>query len=84
MFEKSDTKEADTIRAVKSFSDNLRVVTDDYWNMKATISLIYHTLHENVDIDDVYVRINDDEIRQMAIEILKGIVELKGQSNDRS
>ena len=63
---------------VKSFSNSLKYVVDDYGLMRDVISIIYHTIKEdNIDIDKLYFRFTDNEVRVMVMEILKGIVELK-------
>ena len=63
---------------VKSFSNSLKYVVDDYGLMRDVISIIYHTIKEdNIDIDKLYFRFTDNEVRVMVMEILKGIVQLK-------
>ena len=63
---------------VKSFSNSLKYVVDDYGLMRDVISIIYHTIKEdNIDIGKLYFRFTDNEVRVMVMEILKGIVELK-------
>lgn len=63
---------------VKSFSNSLKFVVDDYGLMRDVISIIYHTIKEdNIDIDKLYFRFTDNEVRVMVMEILRGIVELK-------
>lgn len=63
---------------VKSFSNSLKFVVDDYGLMRDAISIIYHTIKEdNIDIGKLYFRFTDNEVRVMVMEILRDIVELK-------
>ena len=71
-------KKKTALEEVKSFSNSLKFVVDDYGLMRDVISIIYHTIKEdNIDIDKLYFRFTDNEVRVMVMEILKGIVELK-------
>lgn len=71
-------KKKTALEEVKSFSNSLKFVVDDYGLMKDTISIIYHTIKgDDVDIDKLYFRFTDNEVRIMVMEILRGIVELK-------
>lgn len=71
-------KKKTALEEVKSFSNSLKFVVDDYGLMRDVISIIYHTIKEdNIDIGKLYFRFTDNEVRVMVMEILKGIVELK-------
>lgn len=71
-------KNKTALEEVKTFSNALKFVVDDYGLMRDAISIIYHTIKEdNIDIDKLYFRFTDNEVRVMVMEILSGIVELK-------
>ena len=71
-------KKKTALEEVKSFSNSLKYVVDDYGLMRDVISIIYHTIKEdNIDIDKLYFRFTDNEVRVMVMEILRNIVELK-------
>ena len=72
------SKKKTALEEVKSFSNSLKFVVDDYGLMRDVISIIYHTIKDdNIEIDKLYFRFTDNEVRIMVMEILKGIVELK-------
>ena len=71
-------KKKTTLEEVKTFSNALKSLVEDYGLMKDVISIIYHTIKEDyIDIDKLYFRFTDNEVRVMVMEILMGIVELK-------
>lgn len=71
-------KKKTALEEVKCFSNALKLVVDDYGIMRNAISIIYHTVKgDNIDIDKLYFRLTDNEVRVMVMEILKDIVELK-------
>lgn len=71
-------KKKTALEEVKSFSNSLKFVVDDYGLMRDAISIIYHTIKEdNIDIGKLYFRFTDNEVRVMVMEILRDIVELK-------
>lgn len=71
-------KKKTALEEVKSFSTALKFVVDDYCLMKDVISIIYHTIKDdNIDIDKLYFRFTDNEVRVMVMEILRDIAELK-------
>lgn len=71
-------KKKTALEEVKSFSNSLKFVVDDYGLMRDVISIIYHTIKEdNIDIGKLYFRFTDNEVRVMVMEILRDIVELK-------
>lgn len=71
-------KKKTAFEEVKSLSNSLKSVVEDYGLMRDTISIIYHTIKEdNIDIDELYFRFTDNEVRVMVMEILRSIVELK-------
>ena len=71
-------KKKTTLEEVKTFSNALKSLVEDYGLMKDVISIIYHVIKDdNIDIDKLYFRFTDNEIRVMVTEILRGIVELK-------
>lgn len=77
-FNKLISKKKTALEEVKSFSNSLKYVVDDYGLMRDVISIIYHTIKEdNIDIDKLYFRFTDNEVRVMVMEILRNIVELK-------
>ena len=71
-------KKKTALDEVKSFSNSLKYVVDDYGLMKDVISIIYHVIKDdNIEIDKLYFRFTDNEVRVMVTEILRDIVELK-------
>ena len=71
-------KKKTALEEVKTFSNSLKYVVEDYGLMRDVISIIYHTIKEDyIDIDKLYFRFTDNEVRVMVMEILRGIVELK-------
>lgn len=76
-------KKKTALEEVKSFSNSLKFVVDDYGLMKDVISIIYHVIKDdNIDIDKLYFRFTDNEVRIMVMEILRGIVELKKRESN--
>lgn len=71
-------KKKTALDEVKSFSNSLKYIVEDYGLMKDIISIIYHVIKDdNIDIDKLYFRFTDNEVRVMVMEILRDIVELK-------
>ena len=71
-------KKKTALEEVKTFSNALKSLVEDYGLMRDVISIIYHTIKEDyIDIDKLYFRFTDNEVRVMVMEILRGIVELK-------
>ena len=71
-------KKKTALEEVKYFSNALKLVVEDYGLMRDVISIIYHTIKEDdIDIDKLYFRFTDNEVRAMVMEILRDIVELK-------
>ena len=62
---------------VKSFSNSLKYVVEDYELMRSCISIIYHALKENIDVNDIVFRFKNNELRAMFMEILNDIDKLK-------
>ena len=62
---------------VKSFSNSLKYVVEDYELMRSCISIIYHALKEDIDVSGIVFRSNDNELRAMFMEILNDIDKLK-------
>ena len=62
---------------VKSFSDSLKYVVEDYQLMRDCISVIRRALKEDLDVSDIAFRFKNNELRTMFMEILDDIVELK-------
>lgn len=62
---------------VKSFSNSLKYVVDDFELMRRCISVIYHALKEDIDVGDLVFRFRDNNLRTMVMEILNDITELK-------
>lgn len=66
---------------VKSFSNSLKYVVDDYQLMRDCISVIYHALKEDIDVSCIAFRFKSNELRTMFMEILEDIVELKNRKS---
>ena len=62
---------------VKSFSNSLKYVVEDYQLMRDCISVIRLALKEDIDVSGIAFRFKNNELRTMFMEILDGIVELK-------
>ena len=62
---------------VKSFSNSLKYVVEDYQLMRDCISVIRRALKEDIDVSGHVFRFKNNELRVMSMEILKDIVELK-------
>ena len=62
---------------VKSFSNSLKYVVEDYQLMRDCISVIRRALNEDIDISGIAFRFKNNELRIMFMEILDDIVELK-------
>ena len=62
---------------VKSFSNSLKYVVEDYQLMRDCISVIRRALKEDLDVSDIVFRFKNNELRTMFMEILDDIVELK-------
>ena len=62
---------------VKSFSNSLKYIVEDYELMRSFISIIYHALKENIDVNDIVFRFKNNELRAMFMEILNDIDKLK-------
>lgn len=62
---------------VKSFSNSLKYVVEDYQLMRDCISVIRRALKEDIDVSGIAFRFKNNELRTMFMEILDDIVELK-------
>ena len=62
---------------VKSFSNSLKYIVEDYELMRNCISVIYHALKEDIDVSGIIFRFKNNELRTMLMEILNDIDELK-------
>ena len=62
---------------VKSFSNSLKYVVEDYQLMRDCISVIHRTLKDDIDVSGIAFRFKNNELRTMFMEILDDIVELK-------
>ena len=70
---------------VKSFSNSLKYIVEDYELMRSCISVIYHALKEDIDVSGIVFRFKNNELRAMFMEILNDIDELKKRKdNDKS
>lgn len=67
---------------VKSFSNSLKYVVEDYELMRGCISVIYHALKENIDVSGIVFRFKNNELRTVCMEILNDIDELKKRKDD--
>ena len=70
-------KKKTALEEVKSFSNSLKCVVEDYELMRGCISVIYHALKEDINVGDLVFRFRDNNLRTMVMEILNDIVELK-------
>ena len=66
---------------VKSFSNSLKYVVEDYQLMRDCISVIHRALKEDIDLSGIVFRFKNNELRAMFMEILNDIDELKKRSN---
>ena len=62
---------------VKSFSNSLKYVVEDYQLMRDCISVIRRALKDDIDVSSIAFRFKNNELRTMFMEILDDIVELK-------
>ena len=62
---------------VKSFSNSLKYVVEDYQLMRDCISVIRRALKDDIDVSSIAFRFKNKELRTMFMEILDDIVELK-------
>ena len=62
---------------VKSFSNSLKYVVEDYQLMRDCISVIRRALKDDIDVSNIAFRFKNNELRTMFMEILDDIVELK-------
>ena len=62
---------------VKSFSNSLKYVVEDYQLMRDCISVIRRALKEDIDVSGIVFRSNNNELRAMFMEILNDIDKLK-------
>ena len=62
---------------VKSFSNSLKYIVEDYELMRSCISVIYHALKEDIDVSGIVFRFKNNELRAMFMEILNDIDKLK-------
>ena len=78
-------KEKTALEEVKSFSNSLKYIVEDYELMRSCISVIYHALKEDIDVSGIVFRFKNNELRAMFMEILNDIDELKKRKdNDKS
>ena len=64
---------------VKSFSDSLKYVVEDYELMRNCIFVINRILKEDIDVSGISFRFKNNGLRTMFMEILDDIVELKNR-----
>lgn len=67
---------------VKSFSNSLKYIVEDYELMRGCISTIYHALKGDMDVSGLVFRFKSNELRTMSMEILNDIDELKKRKGD--
>lgn len=70
-------KEKTALEEVKSFSNSLKYVVEDYQLMRDCISVIHRALKDDIDVSGIAFRFKNNELRTMFMEILDDIVELK-------
>ena len=71
-------KKKTALEEVKSFSNSLKFVVEDYELMRGCISVIYYALKkEDINVGDLVFRFRDNNLRTMVMEILNDITELK-------
>ena len=71
------TKKNTEFEEVKSFSNSLKYIVEDYELMRSCISVIYHALKEDIVVSGIVFRFKNNELRAMFTEILNDIDELK-------
>ena len=64
---------------VKSCSNSLKYVVEDYQLVRDCISVIRRALKEDIDVSSIAFRFKNNELRTMFMEILDDIVELKNR-----
>lgn len=69
---------------VKSFSNSLKYVVEDYQLMRDCISVIRSALKEDIDVSGIVFRFKNNELRTMFMEILDDIVELKKRKDNQN
>ena len=69
--------EKTALEEVKSFSNSLKYIVEDFELMRGCISVIYHALKEDINVGDLVFRFRDNNLRTMVMEILNDIAELK-------
>ena len=74
-------KKKTALEEVKSFSNSLKYIVEDYELMRSCISVIYHALKEDIDVSGIVFRFKNNELRAMFMEILNDIDELKKRKN---
>ena len=62
---------------VKSFSNSLKYVVEDYQLMRDCISVIRRALKEDIDVSGIVFHFKDNKLRTMFMEILDDIIKLK-------
>ena len=67
---------------MKSFSNSLKYIVEDYELMRGCISVIYHALKGDMDVSGIVFRFKNNELRTMSMEILNDIDELKKRKGD--
>ena len=80
-FNKLIPKKKTEFEEVKSFSNSLKYIVEDYELMRSCISVIYHALKEDIDVSGIIFRFKNNELRAMFMEILNDIDELKKRKN---
>ena len=70
-------KKKTALDEVKSFSNSLKYIVEDYELTRAYISAIYHALKEDIDVGNIVFCFKDNNLRTMVMEILNDIAELK-------
>ena len=70
-------KKKTALDEVKSFSNSLKYIVEDYELTRAYISVIYHVLKEDIDVGNIVFRFKDNNLRTMVMEIINDIAELK-------
>ena len=76
-FNKLIPKKKTEFEEVKSFSNSLKYIVEDYELMRSCISVIYHALKEDIVVSGIVFRFKNNELRAMFTEILNDIDELK-------
>ena len=81
-FNKLIPKKKTEFEEVKSFSDSLKDVVEDYELMRDCIFVINRTLKDDIDVSGIAFRFKNNELRTMVMEILDDIVELKKRKSN--